>query len=237
MSSKMMIKKTLKYVIGVIVILLITSFLGFVFRLQITELAYNFHSSPKTLIRLAVLSVEMKDEERIERYVPEALKLDDFVKISESELIFLSSLTVVALNKDSELAYRTYYRLMIEYVMIPFFNEDYDEFQRRFRYFFPQMANGEINTYVLRLIEWSDFFWYSKKFSEQEYDIIISSLKFYLPEPFEVLKENIPEAYQRAYTNLILSYVYTLMDDEKQADIYETQQWNLLREIGVIVNE
>ena len=231
MKAKSKIKQVTYFMIGIIVVSLIAGFLGFLFRLQITELVYNLQSSPKNLINLAVLSVEMNDEERIERYVPKALELDEFISISESERIFLSSLTGVSLSKDLELASRTYYRLMIEFMMIPFFNEEYDEFQRRFRYLFPKMAKGEIDTYVLRLIEWSDFFKYSEKFSEQEYDIIVVSLKYYLPEPFEVRKDNITEAHQRAYTNLILSYVYTSMEDESQADIYEMHQWDLLREI------
>ena len=59
----------------------------------------------------------------------------------------------------------------------------------------------------------------------------------YLPEPFEVRKDNITEAYQRTYTNLILLYVYTSMEDENQADIYEMHQWDLLREIVQLENK
>ncbi len=237
MKAKSKIMKAIKYTFVIIVILLITGFLGFLLRLQMAEFFYNLNASPKNLVNLAVLSVEMNDEERIERYVPKALELDEFISISVSSRIYLSSLTLESFSKDSELAYRTYYRLMIEFMMIPFYNEDYDEFQRRFRYLFPQMAKGEVDSYVLRLIEWSDFFMYSEKFSNKEYNVIVESLNCLISEPFEVLEDNIPEAYQRAYTNMILSYLYFSIGDENKSEVYEKIQWDLLREIVQLENE
>jgi hypothetical protein len=219
------------FTIGLIV-LTVFSLLGFVFRLQIFEL-FNYKNNPTTenLIRIAVLSVEKKDGQRMDKYVPEALGLANFVDIASSERIFISNLMNKTTYDNKGNAYRTYYKLMIEYVMHPLFNEDYDEYQRRFQYYFPLMAEDFSQGSSWSLLEWAHFYTNIKRFRDAQYDRLIYSLNYYLPEPFVVTKENVGEAYERAYTFFILSYVYYEIGEINRFNELENRASDLMSEI------
>jgi len=238
MILKNKVKITLKYLTIGLIVLTVFSLLGFVFRLQIFEL-FNYNNNPTTenLIHIAVLSVEKKDGQRMDKYVPEALGLANFVDIASSERIFISKLKNKTTYGNKGNAYRTYYKLMIEYVMYPFYNEDYDEYQRRFQYYFPLMAEEISQGSSWSLLEWAHFYTNIRRFTDAQYDRLIYSLNYYLPESFVVTKENVGEAYERSYTFLILSYVYYEMGEINRFNEFENRASDILSEITRVKSE
>lgn len=125
--KSMFIKRALT-ISGIILCLVIAvCFVIYQFRIQISEYMYIKDPTTANLLKLSIEIIEAHDYERMMKYLPKVIELDDLIEISESKKLFISEF------QDSSLAAKdTFETMLVKSALSYIYAEKYPEFHEYF---------------------------------------------------------------------------------------------------------
>ncbi len=218
--KSMFIKRALT-ISGIILCLVIAvCFVIYQFRIQISEYMYIKDPTTANLLKLSIEIIEAHDYERMMKYLPKVIELDDLIEISESKKLFISEF------QDSSLAAKdTFETMLVKSALSYIYAEKYPEFHE----YFPTVYRKIIQNKAYA--GWGYAMMEKDRITQAGYRNILIALDDISPTLPEITPDNLEKIHEYAGNLLLKVYVYDNMGDMETGDKLYAQYMQLIEEL------
>lgn len=207
--------------IGILLLwLIIICVVIYQFRVQLAEYLYKEEPTSENLIQLSIWLVDSNDYDKMMKYLPRAVELDDFIEVSESKELF-----IVHDENKRFAAEDTYYTIIMESALSYVYAENYEGFHKEFRKIYPKII-AERNYNM-----WYEVMRKKDRITKEGYENIIKAIDENAPPLVERIPEN--RGIIREYVQCIMlkALVFEGMGDMETGDKLREEFFQLLREL------
>lgn len=215
-------KKIFKNVLlglGIVLFCMIVFVAVYIYRVELDEFIYLNEPNDKNLIRLAVNSIKVGDYDKMIRYLPQTVEIDDIEEIVLENKIFIRNY-----SEKSDAARKTYYTILEENALMYLYVEKYDEFLEIFPNAYKKIINAEA---IMSFTIWISV---SDRITENGYENLVSALEDNRPILLEIKKENYWEIIKYVHHLILEEDVYYFLGDTESRD-------RLIEESDQIIDE
>ncbi len=220
LKNKIFDKNLFKLIISILITLLILSYSLYLFRVQLYEYNYIKEPTSENLIKLSNVLVETEDYDRMIKYLPIALELDNFLEISKDKELYL-----YRFRNETEAARHTYNTLISEYTLSLIHKDDYLLFQKEFPGLFDKIVmNYGIANFIESLKK-------DNKISYKGYENIIFAIEENTPKIEDVNIYDKEMILKIGYSYSIRITIYDLMSETLKGDTLASEYIHFLNSI------
>jgi len=220
------VKKVLLAIGIVFLVLIIAVVVIYKYRIPIMEDVYKSDPTSENLIQLSIFLVNSKDYDRMMKYLPLAVELDDFIEVSESKELFIEkheSKTYAAEN--------TYSAIIVESALSYIYAEKYDEFHEKFPESYKKIMINRAYS------NWGEAMYKNNRITKEGYENIIKAIDENTPPPVEVTPENREKVREYANCLILKAFVFDGMGDKEKGNNLRNEYFKLLRELKTVMKK
>lgn len=227
MTKRRLTIKKILISLGITLLFLIILGVGiYQLRVPIAEFKYTKETTAVNLIKLSILLIETNDYEKMTKYLPMAVDLDNFIETSDSNKLYLTE------NQDkTSSAEDTYKTILVENALSYICAEKYDDFHEKFPELYKKIILFDAHTNWIITIEKQN------KITKEGYENIIKALNDNSPPLLNISVENADKIREYAICLILKISVYDKMGDKDNGTKLYNEYQQLMKDLDSIAKK